>query len=98
MGGRTACSDPETIPIRLAPFPRRHRTLPGLPLTLGVTLAWLSIVVLIPLVALFAKSMGLGPQHFIEVGFSRRALAAYRLSFGAALIAAAISAAPKLSR
>ena len=74
-------------------LPRRHWSpLPGFGLTLGVTLAWLSIIVLLPLAALFAKSAGLGPGHFVEVAFSRRALAAYRLSFGAALAAAAINA------
>ena len=77
----------------VAILPRRHWSpLPGFGLTLGVTIAWLSIVVLLPLVALFAKSAGLGPGHFVEVAFSRRALAAYRLSFGAALAAAAINA------
>ncbi len=72
---------------------RRHWSpLPGLGLTLGVTLAWLSLIVLLPLAALFAKSAGLGAGHFVEVAFSRRALAAYRLSFGAAAAAAAINA------
>ena len=65
--------------------------LPGLKLTLGITLAWMSILVLLPLVALFVKSLGLGPTHFLEVAFSPRALAAYRLSFGAALAAAAVN-------
>ena len=65
--------------------------LPGLGLTLGVTLAWMSLLVLLPLVALVIKSIGLGPAHFVAVAFSRRALAAYQLSFGAALAAAAVN-------
>jgi sulfate transport system permease protein len=46
---------------------------------------------LLPLVALFAKSVTLGPGHFIEAAFSPRAIASYRLSFGAALVAAGIN-------
>ncbi len=65
--------------------------MPGRALTLGVTFAWLGLVVLLPLAAVVAKSVGLGPAHFVEVAFSPRALAAYRLSFGAALAAAAVN-------
>jgi sulfate/thiosulfate transport system permease protein len=70
----------------------RHSPLPGLSLTLGITLAWLSILLLLPLVALFIKSLTLGPAHFFEAAFSRRAIASYELSFGAALVAAAVNA------
>ena len=70
----------------------RHSPLPGLPLTLGVTILWLTILLLLPLAALFSKSVALGPGHFIEAAFSRRALSSYELSFGAALVAAAINA------
>jgi sulfate transport system permease protein len=52
----------------------------------------LTILLLLPLIALFAKSVTLGPEHFIEAAFSRRALASYELSFGAALAAAAVNA------
>jgi sulfate transport system permease protein len=44
------------------------------------------------LVALFLKSLTLGPAHFAEAAFSRRAIASYELSFGAALVAAAVNA------
>ena len=70
----------------------RHSPLPGLSLTLGITIAWLSILLLLPLVALFIKSLTLGPAHFFEAAFSRRAIASYELSFGAALVAAAVNA------
>jgi sulfate/thiosulfate transport system permease protein len=70
--------------------------MPGLGLTLGLTITWLSIIVLLPLAAVIWKSLTLGPQHFVEVAFSPRALAAYRLSFGAALAAATINAAAGL--
>lgn len=65
--------------------------MPGFGLTLGVTLGWLGIIVLLPLAAIVVRSLGLGPAHFAEVAFSPRALAAYRLSFGTALAAAAIN-------
>lgn len=78
------------------PLPRksrgRHSPLPGLPLTLTVTILWLTILLLLPLVALFAKSVTLGPAHFFEAAFSRRAIASYELSFGAALVAAGVNA------
>ncbi|MBW8743005.1 MAG: sulfate ABC transporter permease subunit CysT [Sphingomonas sp.] len=70
----------------------RHSPLPGLGLTLTVTILWLTILLLLPLVALVAKSVTLGPGHFVEAAFSRRAIASYELSFGAALVASAINA------
>jgi sulfate transport system permease protein len=84
-------------PALLAPVgaSRRRRArsaMPGLGLTLGMTLLWLGLLVLLPLAAVIVRSLGLGPAHFAEVAFSSRALAAYRLSFGAALMAAAINA------
>jgi sulfate transport system permease protein len=66
--------------------------LPGFGLTFGFSLTWLTLIVLIPLSTVFLRSAGLGLAEFIEVGFSERALAAYRLSFGAAMLAAAIDA------
>ena|SRR6187402_1161839 len=82
-----------TTTVSLSPKGRGRRSpLPGLSLTLGITIAWLTILLLLPLVALFAKSVTLGPAHFIDAAFSRRAIASYQLSFGAALAAAAINA------
>jgi len=81
------------------PFPKprgyRWRTpsvIPGLPLTLGISLTWLTLIVLIPLATLFLKSAGMGWERFLSVGFSERALAAYRLSFGTAAAAGLINA------
>ena len=84
------------VPARSVPPPRRriwqHRSvIPGFGLTFGITLLWLGLVVLIPLSALFLRSVGLGPAHFVDAAFSDRALAAYRLSFGSALAAAALN-------
>jgi sulfate transport system permease protein len=70
---------------------RRRVAMPGLGLTLGITLLWLGLLVLLPIAAVIVRSLGLGPAHFAAVAFSPRALAAYRLSFGAALAAAAVN-------
>lgn len=67
--------------------------MPGFGLTLGFTIFYLSVIVLIPLSAVFIKTAGLGFAGFAEVALSKRALYAYRLSFGAAAIAATINAA-----
>jgi sulfate transport system permease protein len=65
--------------------------LPGFPLSMGITLLWLGIIVLVPLSAVFAKSAAGGWQAFVAAAVSERALAAYKLSFGAALVGAAIN-------
>lgn len=70
----------------------KHRVLPGLPLTLGYTLLYLSLVVLIPLSAVFIKSMTLSLSEFWEIVSAPRVVASYRLSFGMALFAAAVNA------
>ncbi|MBK8174381.1 MAG: sulfate ABC transporter permease subunit CysT [Rhodospirillales bacterium] len=72
--------------------PRKETVVPGFGLTLGLTLLYLALIVLIPLAALILKSSSLGWQGFFDAAFTPRALAAYRLSFGTALIAAAINA------
>ena len=69
----------------------RKSIIPGFGLTMGFTLAWLSLIVLIPLSALFLRAAGLGWSEFLTVGFSERAMAAYRISFGTALAAAALN-------
>lgn len=65
---------------------------PGFGLTMGLTLFWLSVIVLIPLSAVFVRSFSDGPGHFIATAFSGRALAAYRVTFGAAALATLINA------
>ncbi|MDP9082399.1 MAG: sulfate ABC transporter permease subunit CysT [Pseudomonadota bacterium] len=72
---------------RTSPRPAR-RVVPGFGLTLGYTMVYLSLLVLIPLSAVFIRSMGLGWGHFWEVVTAPRVLASLRLSFGASLIAA----------
>ena len=71
--------------------PGRSSPLPGFGLSLGITILWLSLIVLTPLSAVFVKSGSQGWHSFIAAAASPRALAAYRLSFGAAALAAMIN-------
>ncbi len=71
---------------------RRPSALPGFGLTLGVTVAYLSLVVLIPLAASFMTAATLGWEQFVAATMSPRALASYRLTFSAALGGALINA------
>ncbi|MBS3960835.1 MAG: sulfate ABC transporter permease subunit CysT [Sandarakinorhabdus sp.] len=64
------------------------RVLPGFHLALGYTVFYLSLIVLIPLAALILKTFEMSWAEFWEAATTPRALAAYRLSFGAALLAA----------
>lgn len=80
------------LPLPAGPPPRAAEVIPGFGLTFGFTIAWLSLIVLIPLSTVFIRSAGLGLDGFVDVGLSPRALAAYRLSFGASLAAALVNA------
>ncbi len=68
-----------------------RKVLPGFNLTLGYTLVYLSLIVLIPLSALVLKSLTLTWEQFYAAISSPRVLASYRLTFGASLIAALVS-------
>jgi sulfate transport system permease protein len=67
--------------------------IPGFGLTLGYTMLYLSLIVLIPLSATFVRSLDSGWGHFWTVVTAPRVLASLRLSFGAALLAASVNAA-----
>jgi sulfate/thiosulfate transport system permease protein len=69
----------------------RKRVLPGFGLTLGFTLLYLGLIVLLPLSATFLKASSLGPAEFWEVATSPRALASYRVTFGLSLLAALVN-------
>jgi sulfate/thiosulfate transport system permease protein len=69
----------------------RH-VLPGFGLSLGYTLAYLSLLVLLPLAACFLKAGALSFDRFVATAWSERACAAYCLTFGASLTAAAVNA------
>jgi sulfate transport system permease protein len=73
-------------------FTGRAGRLPGFGLTLGFTLLYLGLMVLLPLAALVLKSRGLSWSEFWGTVASSRALAAYKLSFGGAFLAAGINA------
>ncbi len=70
---------------------RTRRVIPGYGISMGITIAWLGLIVLIPLAALFLKAAGLGPAEWWRILGSPRVLAAARLSFGASAAAAAAS-------
>jgi sulfate/thiosulfate transport system permease protein len=68
--------------------PRISRTiLPGFGLSLGFTVAYLGLIVLVPLSAAFLKTAGMSWHEFVAAVASPRVIAAYRLSFGASLAA-----------
>lgn len=73
-------------------YGRPRSIIPGFGLTMGLTLAWLSLIELIPLSTVFIRAAGMGFADFIAVGFSDRAVAAYKISFGTALAAALVNA------
>lgn len=70
---------------------RRRHALPGFGLTLGISLSWLSLIVLIPLAALALKSATIGPLAFWHAVTAPRALAAYRVTFECAALAGLVN-------
>src|SRR5690242_14207417 len=73
-------------------MPHVHRNiLPGFKLSLGITVFYLTLLLLLPLGALFAKSASLTGEQFAAAVWSPRALAAYALTFGAALAAGLVN-------
>ena len=70
---------------------QRSRVLPGFGLSLGFTLAYVSFIVLIPLSAVFIRSLGIGWDGLWEILTSERILKSLQLSFSAALIAALVN-------
>jgi len=72
--------------------PRRRQVLPGFGLTMGYTVVWLSLIVIIPLSAAFLSAAHLPPSRWLQILMTPRVLAAFRLSIGASLIAAGINA------
>jgi sulfate/thiosulfate transport system permease protein len=70
---------------------RKPSVLPGFGLTFGFTTFFLSAIVLLPLAALVLSAASMHWSDFVRVVSSARALGAYRLSFGASLLAAAIN-------
>jgi len=73
-------------------FKKAPSILPGFGITMGFSLAYLSLIVLIPLAGVFINSAALGWEGFASLAFDPRTVAALKLSFGTALVAAAINA------
>jgi sulfate transport system permease protein len=73
-------------------FRPKSSVIPGFGLTMGLTLTWLSLIVLIPLAALFLKSAALGWGPFWDTVLNARVVAALRLSFLTSFVAAAVNA------
>lgn len=70
---------------------RRRNPLPGFGLSLGLGMAWLGVVVMLPLAALAVRAAGLGPQGWLRALRDERVQEALKLSFGASLAAAVIA-------
>jgi sulfate transport system permease protein len=71
---------------------RQPSILPGFGLTLGFATFFVSAIVLLPLGALVLRAASMSPADFIATVFAPRALASYRLTFGASLVAALVNA------
>ena len=79
------------VPAPRATVGKAKRVLPGFGLTLGYTLFYLSIIVLVPLSALLFKTFTLTWPQFWEAISSPRVVASYQLTFGASLFAALVN-------
>ena len=71
---------------------KKFNVLPGFGLTLGYTLLYLSVIVLIPIAGLFLRVFEISWADFWRLATTPRALAAYKLTFGASFVAACINA------
>src|SRR5882757_5465397 len=70
---------------------QRKSVIPGFGVTMGTSLLWLSLIVLLPLAALFLKTTELTFSQFIGIIASQRVLHAFQLSFGLSLLAAVVN-------
>jgi len=76
----------------MSPQFKQHSVLPGFGLTLGLTLTYLSLIVLLPLAMLVVVTASMTFEEFWRVTTSPQVVASYKLSFGASFIAACINA------
>jgi sulfate transport system permease protein len=70
---------------------RQRSVIPGFGLTLGLTLTWLAVIVLIPLAGLFIRTTELSLDQFLAIVTARRTVNALTLSFGTAFVAACVN-------
>jgi len=71
---------------------KQHNSLPGFSVTLGMTLLYLAVIVIVPLSALLISSAGLGWKEFTDIVTATRVLYAFKISFGSALAASLVNA------
>jgi len=84
---------PESVPLQSGgTVLMRPTVIPGFRLTLGLTVTYLSLIVLLPLAALAVKAAGLGWSGFWSALLTERVLSAFKVSFGLSLVAAAVNA------
>jgi sulfate transport system permease protein len=76
----------------MAQFGRKNNVLPGFTPSLGYTVFYLSVIVLIPLSALFFKTATLTWEQFVAAVSAPRVVASYRVTFGSSLVAATVNA------
>ena len=91
MTASTSLPLPGAGPVATPPRRATQRVLPGFNITLGFTVFYLCLIVLIPLSALLFKTFTLTWPQFWEAVTAPRVLASYRLTFGASLIAALVN-------
>ncbi len=70
---------------------RSKHLLPGFGLTMGISLFYLTLIILLPILAMLLKVAGMGLPEFWRIVSSNRALAAYRVTFSSALIATVVN-------
>ena len=91
MDNKVALDAPRSTGLRGPKLVRRRNILPGFRLTLGFTLLYLSLIVLVPLSTIFLKTASLSWSQFASTVAAPRVMAAYRLSFGAALASSLVN-------
>src|SRR5450631_1177805 len=91
-GGRNSVRKEATTQRTRKRAPKRPNVLPGFGLSLGYTLMYLGLIVLLPLSAAFIKTAQLTWPAFVDAVAAPRVVASYKLTFGAAFGAASINA------
>ncbi|NVD98247.1 sulfate ABC transporter permease subunit CysT [Massilia sp. MB5] len=84
----SAVALPASVPVPAQARSAPYRVMPGFNLSLGFTIFYLTLIVLIPLSAVFLKTFTMSWEGFWSAVSSERVVASYRLTFGAALIGA----------
>ncbi len=79
--------------LAIKPFKiKHHSVIPGFGITMGFSLLYIGLLVLIPVSMVFINSSGIGPAKFWEIALSERVLASLKISFGTSFLAAVVNA------